>query len=77
MKEHEELELLLTNELQKRARMVAEDLPERWGFALMVFPLCEDPDEVQSVLWVSSAQRKSMIPAVEKLLTKWRAENGD
>lgn len=69
----QELEILLTPELQKWARMISAELPEGWGLGLMVFPF-DEPDGEQSILWVSSAVRASMIEAIEKLAQKWRQE---
>ena len=72
-KQHEELEQLLTPELQKWGRLIDGELPNGWGFGLLVFPF-NDNSPAQSVLYVSTAVRDSMIESVETLLEKWKAE---
>lgn len=72
-KQYEELEQLLTPELQKWAHTISGQLPEGWGFGLLVFPFNDD-SPAQSVLYVSTAVRDSMIEAVETLVEKWKAE---
>ena len=72
-KPYEDLEKFLTPELQKWAGMIRKELPEGWGFGLLVFPF-DDDSPMQSVLYVSTAVRHSMIDAVEKLVEKWKAE---
>lgn len=66
---HEQLEALLTAELQKWAKMVDDELPEGWGFTLMVFPY-----HSKEVLYVSSAQRDDMAKTIKGMLKRWRKD---
>ncbi len=71
---HEQLEQLLTHELQLAANMINSIFPEDWGFILQVFPY---NDPVGNVLYVGSCEREDAIKNLRALLKKFEedAEN--
>lgn len=62
------VEKMLTPELQRIAKMIEEQLPEGWGFGLMVFPFSRKPGE--PLLLVSNAMREDMIETMREYVAK-------
>lgn len=63
-------ERMLTPELQQMAGQIQKQLPQGWGFALLIFEFQDNPDDETSLLWVSNAPRDSMLKAMQEFIDK-------
>ena len=62
------VEQMLTPELQRLAKMIQAELPEGWGFGLLMFEFSEEPGG--PLLWVSNAERPQMIAAMKEYVER-------
>lgn len=62
------VEQMLTPELQRIAAMIQAELPEGWGFGLLMFEFSPIPGG--PLLWVSNGQRPDMIAAMKEYIER-------
>lgn len=68
------VEQMLTPELQRLAGMIQGEMPEGWGFGLLMFEFTEKPGG--PLLWVSNAERPQMIVAMQEYVDRIHERDG-
>lgn len=61
-----QVEKMMTPELQALAKMIDGQLPDGWGFGLMIFEFAHEPGG--PLLWVSSGQREDMMKVMAEYI---------
>lgn len=52
--------------MQRLAKMIDGELPQGWGFGLMLFPFGEEG----VLLWTSNARREEMVATMREFIEK-------
>jgi hypothetical protein len=65
----EHLNAYTRDRMQKIARLVDEEIPQGWGFAVLVFPFAEREGRVN---YVSNGKRDDVIKIVRQWLDEWQ-----
>ena len=60
---------LRREKLEAIAKRIKRDLPEGWGFGLLLFDYAKEGDS-GSMVWISSANREDMLKAMQEFLRK-------
>lgn len=58
--------------LQELARAIDEELPQNWGFFLMVFPFGEEPGRMN---YISNGKRQDVVRLMKEFLAKQNEKN--